>query len=45
MPWKECNAMDERLKFIARHLDGEKMAVKLIKEFSTIKPPAASTLA
>ena len=27
MPWKECNQMDERLKFIARLLDGEKMAV------------------
>src|SRR5262252_5274507 len=26
MPWKECNQMDERLKFIARLLDGEKMA-------------------
>ena len=22
MPWKECNPMDERLKFIARLLDG-----------------------
>ena len=27
MPWKECKPMDERLKFIARLLDGEKMAV------------------
>ena len=26
MPWKECNQMDERLKFIAQLLDGEKMA-------------------
>jgi putative transposase len=26
MPWKECNQMDERLKFIARLLDGEKVA-------------------
>src|ERR1700720_2766217 len=26
VPWKECNQMDERLKFIARLLDGEKMA-------------------
>jgi putative transposase len=25
MPW-ECNQMDERLKFIVRLLDGEKMA-------------------
>src|SRR4051812_33600184 len=27
MPWKECSVMDERLKFIARVLDGEAMAV------------------
>src|SRR6202166_3033490 len=32
MPWKECNSMDERLKFIARLLDGEKMAV-LCRQF------------
>jgi transposase len=32
MPWKECNLMDERLKFIARLLDGEKMA-GLCREF------------
>jgi putative transposase len=27
VPWKECNHADERLKSIARLLDGEKMAV------------------
>ena len=27
MPWKECNHMDERLRFVAKLLDGEKMAV------------------
>lgn len=32
MPWKECNKMDERLKFISRHLAGEKVAV-LCREF------------
>jgi len=32
MPWKECNPMDERLKFIARLLDGDKMA-ELCREF------------
>src|ERR1700739_3530601 len=32
MPWQECNLMDERLKFIARLLDGEKMA-GLCREF------------
>lgn len=26
MPWKECNKMSERMKFIGRLLDGEKMA-------------------
>jgi hypothetical protein len=25
MPWKERHVMDERLRFIARLLDGEKM--------------------
>lgn len=32
MPWKECNKVDERLKFIARLLDGEKMS-HLCEEF------------
>src|SRR5712671_5303751 len=26
MPWKECSVMDERVRFVARLLDGEKMA-------------------
>ena len=26
MPWKECHVVDERLRFIGRLLDGEKMA-------------------
>src|SRR5688572_21026503 len=26
MPWKECKPMDERLRFVARLLEGEKMA-------------------
>jgi putative transposase len=26
MPWKECHVVDERLQFVARLLDGEKMA-------------------
>src|ERR1700726_3311449 len=34
MPWKECNSMDERLKFIARLLEGEKMAV-LCRQFGS----------
>jgi transposase-like protein len=32
MPWKECNVMDERVKFVARLLEGEKMAA-LCREF------------
>jgi putative transposase len=32
MPWQECSKMDERLRFVARLLDGEKMAV-LCREF------------
>jgi len=32
MPWQECNPVDERLKFIARLLDGENMA-GLCREF------------
>ena len=26
MPWKECHIMDERLRFFARLLEGQKMA-------------------
>jgi hypothetical protein len=26
MPWRECCKMDERMRFVARLLDGEKMA-------------------
>ena len=25
MPWKECSVMDERLRFVAKLLDGEAM--------------------
>lgn len=32
MPWRECDVMDERLKFVARLLEGEKMAV-LCRDF------------
>jgi putative transposase len=32
MPWQECNPMDERLKFIARLLDGDAMS-ELCREF------------
>src|SRR5581483_5612345 len=36
MPWKECNQVDERLKFVARLLEGEKMA-PLCEEFGISK--------
>jgi len=32
MPWKECNRMEERLRFVAKLLDGEKMSV-VCREF------------
>ena len=32
MPWQECHIVDERLRFVARRLDGEKMAA-LCAEF------------
>jgi hypothetical protein len=32
MPWKECHLVDERVRFMARLHDGEKMAV-LRQEF------------
>jgi putative transposase len=32
MPWRECYKMDERLRFVARLLEGEKMAV-VCREF------------
>jgi putative transposase len=32
MPWKECRKMDEKLRFVARHLDGESISA-LCREF------------
>ena len=32
MPWKECNQMDERLRFVGRLLDGESMTT-VCREF------------
>ena len=37
MPWKECKPMDERLKFVARLLEGEKMSA-LCREFGISRP-------
>ena len=32
MPWKACRKMDEKLRFVSRFLDGEKIAA-LCREF------------
>lgn len=37
MPWTECSKMDEKLKFIARLIEGEKMA-PLCREFGITRP-------
>src|ERR1700761_6610440 len=37
MPWKVCKPMDERLKFIARLLDGEQMAGRCLEFRSSRK--------
>lgn len=37
MGWKECSKMDEKLKFIARYLEGEKIA-PLCREFGITRP-------
>ena len=42
MPWKECHVMDERLPFVARLLEGEKMA-PLCAEFGIPRKPATSS--
>ncbi len=37
MPWEECTVMDQKLKFIARLLEGEQMA-PLCREFGITRP-------
>lgn len=37
MGWKECSKVDEKLKFIARYLEGEKLA-PLCREFGITRP-------
>jgi len=44
MPWQECNHMDERLKFIAGLLDGEKMTV-LCRQFGVSRKTGYKILA
>jgi transposase len=37
MPWQECNQMDERLRFVARLLEGENMS-RVCREFGVSRP-------
>jgi len=43
MPWKECSVMDERVRFVGRLLDGEKM-VALCREFAISRKPVTKSL-
>ena len=43
MPWKECHVMDERLRFVARRLEGESMSA-LCAEFGIAARPATRSL-
>jgi hypothetical protein len=36
MPWKECSVVEERLRFVARLLDGEAMT-ELCREFAEVR--------
>jgi transposase len=44
MPWQECSKVDERLRFVARLQDGEKMAV-LCREFDISRKTGYKVLA
>ncbi len=39
MPWKECSVLDERLRFVARLLEGEAMT-EVCREFGISRPLA-----
>jgi hypothetical protein len=43
MPWKELSKMDERMRFVARLMEGEKMAA-LCREFDISRKPRPSKL-
>ncbi len=45
MPWKECHVMDERLRFVARLLEGEKMAPLCANLGSRGRPATRSSIA
>ena len=42
MPWKECHVVEERLRFVARLLDGEKMAGLVRSSGSRARPATRS---
>jgi len=44
MPWRECNQVDEKLKFVARLMDGEKMS-GLCREFGISRKTGYKILA
>ena len=39
MPWKECHVMDERVRFVARLLDGEKVQHEVVKRGIEVAVP------
>jgi hypothetical protein len=43
MPWKECHVMGERLRFVARLLEGEKMALSAGSLGSRARPATRSS--
>ncbi len=45
MPWKECHIMDERVRFVARLLDGEKMRRSAPSSGSRERPAISCTTA
>ena len=44
MPWKECSVMDERLRFVAKLLDGESMS-EVCREFGVSRKTIANWIA
>ena len=43
MPWKECQKMDEKLRFVSRHLEGESIS-QLCREFGISRVRGISLL-
>ena len=45
MPWKECSVVEERLRFVARLLDGEGRLTCATSSESHVKPATKSSTA